>query len=167
MTGPRRACVLFGLLALVLFSAGGIWVSQLKGMSSPAALLRPGRPIRCTRPWRRCPGAWMNNFQGPPVLWVIPLLTYAAILIGVLMVRKGRSHLAWWLGALGWIGIIGTVFAAMFPFLMPSVTHPSHSLTVWDASSSLRTLAWMLGAAVIFVPADHCLHQLGLLGDAR
>ena len=79
-------------------------------------------------------------------------MTCTGILAGVFMLKRRCSHAAWWLGAIGWIGMIGTVFGAMFPFIMPSVTNPSQSLTVWDSSSSFRTLAWMLGAAVIFVP---------------
>jgi cytochrome d ubiquinol oxidase subunit II len=39
-----------------------------------------------------------------------------------------------------------------FPFILFSATHPSHSLTVWDASSSRRTLIIMLLAAALFVP---------------
>jgi cytochrome d ubiquinol oxidase subunit II len=148
----QAACVLFGLFALVLFSAGGIWVSQLKGYVVTAGAAPAGAANPLHKTVETAVGAWMNNFQGTPGLWGIPLITYAAVLTGVQMVRTGRSHLAWWLGALGWIGIIGTVFAAMFPFLMPSVTHPSHSLTVWDASSSLSTLAWMLGAALLLFP---------------
>ena len=70
----------------------------------------------------------------------------------MLAARRGFSHLAWWLGALAWAGTIGTVGAAMFPFLMPSSTNPSHSLTVWDASSSATTLGWMLVFTAIFIP---------------
>jgi len=40
----------------------------------------------------------------------------------------------------------------MFPFIMPSITHPATSLTAWDAVSSHRTLTVMFWAAVIFVP---------------
>jgi cytochrome d ubiquinol oxidase subunit II len=40
----------------------------------------------------------------------------------------------------------------LFPFLLPSSTNPAQSLTVWDASSSARTLAVMLGAVVVFLP---------------
>jgi cytochrome d ubiquinol oxidase subunit II len=73
--------------------------------------------------------------------------------LGWFAVRAGRSTLAWWLGALAWIGVIGTVGASMFPFLMPSSTDPSQSLTIWNSVSSLRTLIWMTGFAVVFVPA--------------
>lgn len=40
----------------------------------------------------------------------------------------------------------------MFPFIMPSSLQPAHSLTIWDATSSHRTLSVMFYAAVIFVP---------------
>jgi cytochrome d ubiquinol oxidase subunit II len=41
---------------------------------------------------------------------------------------------------------------ALFPFLMPSSTAPNHGLTIWDASSSARTLSIMLSAVSIFMP---------------
>src|SRR5574337_1286416 len=55
-----------------------------------------------------------------------------------------RSHLAWWFGALAWIGVIGTAGAALFPFLLPSSSVPAQSLTVWNSTSSELTLTWML-----------------------
>ncbi len=39
-----------------------------------------------------------------------------------------------------------------FTFLMPSSILPSHSLTVWDASSSAKTLLIMLCAVIVFLP---------------
>ena len=42
--------------------------------------------------------------------------------------------------------------AAMFPFLMPSVSNPSHSLTVWNASSTQKTLGIMLFVTIVFLP---------------
>jgi cytochrome d ubiquinol oxidase subunit II len=35
---------------------------------------------------------------------------------------------------------------------MPSSILPSHSLTVWDASSSAKTLLIMLCAVIVFLP---------------
>jgi cytochrome bd ubiquinol oxidase subunit II len=149
----RRASIIFGLLALALFTVGGIWAAQMNGyvITSGAAPAGVANPLHKTV--QLVSGAWMNNFRAQPVIWIIPLLAYAGILIGVFMLLKRRPHAAWWLGAIGWVGVIGTIFASMFPFLMPSSTNPSQSLTVWDSSSSLPTLAWMLGVALIFVPA--------------
>jgi len=46
-----------------------------------------------------------------------------------------------------------TAGVALFPFLMPSSTHPAHGLTIWDASSSAYTLGVMLAAVAILLPA--------------
>ena len=54
--------------------------------------------------------------------------------------------------ALGIAGVIGTMGVSLFPFLLPSSSHPGSSLTVWDASSSHRTLGIMLIAVIIFLP---------------
>jgi len=40
----------------------------------------------------------------------------------------------------------------MFPFVMPSITDPNSSLTVYDAVSSHRTLNLMFMAVVILLP---------------
>jgi cytochrome d ubiquinol oxidase subunit II len=53
---------------------------------------------------------------------------------------------------LGIASVIGTMGVTLFPFLLPSSSHPGSSLTVWDASSSHRTLGIMLIAVTIFLP---------------
>lgn len=50
------------------------------------------------------------------------------------------------------IGVIATSGFVAFPFILPSIINPSHSLTVWDASSSKLTLLIMLITVVIFLP---------------
>ena len=50
------------------------------------------------------------------------------------------------------IGIIGTAGVSMFPFILPSISDPNSSLTVWDASSSQLTLFIMLVATVVLMP---------------
>jgi len=54
--------------------------------------------------------------------------------------------------ALAVVGIILTAGGSMFPFIMPSASHPSSSLTVWDAVSSRRTLQIMLWVTFLFMP---------------
>ncbi len=150
----RRVLVLSGPLALVLFSIGGFWVAGMQGYTlsgvTPGADSNPLDPHVMVE---LSSGAWLGNFRALPVLWLLPLLGYAGIGLGTLAGRAGRSHLAWWLGALAWIGVLGTVGAAMFPFMMPSSVNPAQSLTVWNASSSEHTLVWMTLWAAVFVPA--------------
>ncbi|EQD27823.1 Cytochrome bd ubiquinol oxidase, subunit II, partial [mine drainage metagenome] len=97
-------------------------------------------------------GAWQSNFAAQPILWLVPLLGFAGMLGALLAARAGRSYLGWWLGALAWIGVIGTAGVSLFPFMLPSSSNPSVSLTVWNSSSSELTLLWMLGFALVFVP---------------
>ena len=49
-------------------------------------------------------------------------------------------------------GVVAAPGLAMFPFILPSSTHPDHGLTVWDSSSSQLTLLIMLVATVVFMP---------------
>jgi len=148
----QRLAVWSGLVALALFTVGGIWVSMMYGYQ----LVRSPDPGLAQTPLQQtvesAAGVWLGNFRGHPILSLVPIAAYVAVGVGVWAVRRRRSYLAWWLGALGWIGIIGTVGAAMFPFMLPSSSEPSHSLTVWNASSSRHTLVWMLGFTAVFMP---------------
>jgi cytochrome d ubiquinol oxidase subunit II len=148
----RRLAVWGGLAAVVLFTAGGVWVSLMQGYQLVNA---PGPGLAQTplqQSVERVAGGWLANFRHQTALWAVPAIAYAGVLLGLWAVRRGRSHLGWWLGALGWVGIIGTVGAAMFPFMMPSSSEPSQSLTVWNSSSSRHTLAWMLGFTAVLMP---------------
>ena len=148
----RRLVVPAGLVVLALFTLCGLWVAFMDGYQ----LVHSPDPAVAQTPLQqavqRAPGAWLDHFRQRPLLWLVPGTVYVTVLLGVAAARVRRSHLAWWLGALGWIGIIGTVGAAMFPFMMPSSLEPSHSLTVWNASSSRLTLIWMTGWSAVFVP---------------
>ncbi len=149
----RRAASTAIVVALVLFAIGGIWVSHLSGYR----LLQAPPPGAEQTPLQQtvqvAAGGWLENYRNTPALWLVPALGLAAMLLGFSMVRANRSTLAWWSGALAWAGVIGSVGAAMFPFLMPSSSEPSQSLTVWNAVSSRTTLIWMAGWATVFMPA--------------
>jgi cytochrome d ubiquinol oxidase subunit II len=49
-------------------------------------------------------------------------------------------------------GVVATAGFTLFPFLLPSSIEPNHGLTLWDASSSQRTLGLMLGVVIVFLP---------------
>lgn len=148
----RKAALFGGSLAFVLFALGGFWVSGMDGYKivqapSPAAAQTPLHQVV-----EQVPGALLANFHSYPVLWLAPLLGLAGLILGLLALLARRSLIGWWLGAIAWIGVIATAGFAMFPFLMPSSTQPSHSLTVWNSGSSELTLLWMLGFTIIFMP---------------
>ncbi|WP_428678924.1 cytochrome d ubiquinol oxidase subunit II [Reyranella sp.] len=148
----RRAAIVGGLAALVIFTVAGFWVSTMEGFKLVAGP-DPGVPqTPLHQQVTRVPGGLLANYAAHPALWLLPALVYVGLLLGALAHAIRRPIFAWWLGALAWIGVIGTVGAAMFPFIMPSSSNPSHSLTVWNSGSSLVTLTWMVGFVVIFMP---------------
>ena len=84
------------------------------------------------------------------------------------MLRARRGAFA--CSSVGVAAIVFTAGIALFPFLLPSSTHPSQGLTVWDASSDERTLFLLLVTTVVLFPlvlaytawALHAMHG----GDA-
>ena len=148
----RKVSTVSGLVSIVLFVIGGIWMRSISFFvldAAPAGNL-PQIPLQQTVSTQV--GALYNNYAAHPVLWLLPVVAILALAYGIVAARGGKSHLSWWCGALAWIGVIGSVGAAMFPFMMPSSSDPSHSLTLWNSSSSQLTLTWMTGFALVFVP---------------
>ncbi|MHB1302577.1 MAG: cytochrome d ubiquinol oxidase subunit II [Acidiphilium sp.] len=150
----RRFAIGGGTLAAILFIVGGVWVRFIQGFAFAQKVdpAMPATPLGGPHVVMRA-GAWMDNFHTYPALWLLPALGILGMIAGPLALRAHRPILGWWLGAAAWIGTIFTAGGAMFPFLMPSTTDPSQSLTVWNASGSAYNLGWMLVFALVFVPA--------------
>lgn len=148
----RRAARLACLIAAVLFAIGGFWVRALRGYVITAG---PGAGVPQTPLQQQVSlidGAWLQHFHDHPVLWLVPLLGFLGLALTFLSVQANRAHLAWWMGALSWAGVIGTAGTALFPFLLPSSSEPVQSLTIWNASSSALTLGWMVGFTAVLMP---------------
>lgn len=148
-----KKCAQWGAItAAVLFIIGGVWIRALRGF-----VLDSGDPGMPSNPMTgqhvtREVGAWMHNYAVHPILWIFPLIGVLSMFVGAALVAKDSPHVAWWFGALSWIGTIGAVGASMFPFFMPSTTNPDQSMTIWNSCSSEYTLFCMLIVALIFVP---------------
>jgi len=145
----KRAALCF----IFLFAGGGLWVAQgLKGYQilsgvDPAGFSNPLNKIVITQM-----GAWLNNYAHYPILLAVPSLGFLGALGVLCLASFGNSKLAFVSSALSIIGVIATVGVSMFPFILPSSTHLSSSLLIWDASSSRLTLLTMLFAVIIFLP---------------
>jgi cytochrome d ubiquinol oxidase subunit II len=141
-------------ITAALFAGGGVlvWLGFLGGyrVTSPVVWDGPSNPLG--KSVVADPGAWLANFQAYPLLWLVPLIGVAAPLLAWLGFRAGRQGLTFLASKLGVAMIVATVGVAMFPVLLPSITNPDQSLTVFDASSSRLTLRNMLIATVIFMP---------------
>jgi len=147
------AATLFGLLLMAGFALAGIWLNLgIKGyvISStidPNAMANP-----LAKTVIRQSGAWLGNYVRAPLTIVLPVLAYLGTTCAVLLVRRGRTLIAFVCSGLAITGVIATAGASMFPFVMPSSTDPRSSLTVWDSVSSPLTLSIMFWATLIFMP---------------
>ncbi|XTI73117.1 cytochrome d ubiquinol oxidase subunit II [Acidithiobacillus sp. AC3] len=141
-----------GVLSAILFVVGGIWIAAKTGYVLHDA--DPSMPanISAAQNVTREAGAWLHNYQSAPILWLVPLVGILTMLAGSFAMRAKKAGLAWWLGALSWISILGTVGISMFPFLMPSSDNPAQSITVWNGTGSQYNLIWMTIFTAIFVP---------------
>ncbi len=148
----RRCAMAAAVAALGLFAVASVWAGQLDGWE---LLRHPGSGVAQT-PLQQAvavyPGAWQLGFTRHPALWLLPGLVVLGLLGALAAARARRALAAWRLGALAWVGVLGTAGASLFPFLLPSRTDPSHSLTVWNAASSRDTLLWMSGFALVLLP---------------
>ncbi|MEE3623985.1 cytochrome d ubiquinol oxidase subunit II [Nitrospirillum sp. BR 11752] len=141
------------ILLLALFSLAGAWIAAgIDGYAITSALAPDGPSNPLMKSVARAPGAWLENYHRFPISVAVPALGYAGALATWGLVRAGRAGLAFITSSLAVAGVVGTVGVSVFPFLLPSVSDPASSLTVWDASSSPTTLRIMLVAALIFMP---------------
>jgi cytochrome d ubiquinol oxidase subunit II len=145
----RFASIVF----LLTFVAAGLWVATtLSGFHiiGGADHSGPSDPTRKTV--EILAGDWLNNFRAWPWMWAAPVGAMAAAVCANLLLRFRLAGAAFMATTLVQAGAILTAGFALFPFLLPSSTYPNQSLTVWDASSSPKTLFLMLGAALVFIP---------------
>lgn len=138
---------------ILLFSIAGLWLWLGHfGFAITSGALPGGEPDPLAKTAIAQNGAWFANYARWPATLLVPAIGLAAPLLVAALAASGKRLLVFVISALGISGVIGTMGVSLFPFLLPSSSHPQSSLTVWDASSSHRTLGIMLIAVIIFLP---------------
>jgi cytochrome d ubiquinol oxidase subunit II len=100
---------------------------------------------------QRVPSA-TQTIERYPVLWIIPLLNVLALANVPRAIHHGRPFGAF-LSSSAVIAALAALFAvAIFPNLVPSSLDGTPGLTIYNASSSRRTLMIMLVIAAIGIP---------------
>ncbi|NRA61989.1 MAG: cytochrome d ubiquinol oxidase subunit II [Psychrobium sp.] len=151
-----KAGQLAAAVMLSAFAICGVMIAQsidgfvvVSGLD-PSGLAQPTKKIvELSR------GAWLNNFNNMPLLWLSPIISLLMALLAALILRFAANRfagIAFMASALNCALVIVTAASAMFPFVLPSISFPNHSLTMWDSVSSEYTLRLMLVVVAIFIP---------------
>lgn len=140
------------LVTLITFVLAGLWLSFKDGYvvtntidHFAASAPTSGKEVVVEV------GAWFRNFNENPALWAFPVLVVVGALLNVVASKANRCGFAFFFSVLTMAGVIITAAVSMFPFVMPSSTHPEQSLLMWDATSSQLTLTLMFYLALVFV----------------
>jgi cytochrome bd ubiquinol oxidase subunit II len=138
---------------VIAFALAGAWLATgLDGQTITSGADPMGASNPLLKSVAVSPGAWLGNYHAHAILWLAPLIALLAAIFAGVMLRLGRPGAAFVSSALTVKATILTAGIALFPFLLPSSTDPSQGLTIWDASSSAKTLFIMLLCVIVLLP---------------
>ncbi|MDQ0837113.1 cytochrome d ubiquinol oxidase subunit II [Sphingomonas faeni] len=149
----RKFGTVAGLASLALFAIGWAFVAygdigyRIVGAIDPSG---PSNPLRTTSELAR--GGWLANYVLYPWMMIAPAFGFGGAALALFGIRRGSEGAAFAGSSASALGIIATVGLSMFPFILPSSIDPHSSLTVWNASSSAKTLGIMLFVTVVLLP---------------
>jgi cytochrome bd ubiquinol oxidase subunit II len=138
---------------IVTFVGAGLWVAtSLDGYRISSVINHAGPSDPMHKTVVVAAGAWLSNFHVWPWMWAAPVCALLGAAAAHALLHLRRAGAAFLASIVVQGGTILTGGFALFPFLMPSSTVPNQSLTVWDASSSAKTLLIMLASVSVFLP---------------
>ena len=112
----------------------------------------PSKPLMANYQVLQVSGAWLQNYVTYPWMLSAPIIAYVGLIMTAIHLKINKAGLAFITSSLAVFGLVATVGVSLFPFLLPSSSHATQSLLVWNASSSPLTLVVMLIATAIFIP---------------
>ena len=95
---------------------------------------------------------WANAQRGSTLSEVTSVAAALALVVALVANRVKREGWAFLLTGVTLALAVVSLFAALYPDVMPSSTNPAYSLTITNASSTPYTLTIMTVVAVIFTP---------------
>lgn len=149
-----RAVIVFSALLFTLsFIGAGVWLAYgLDGYQLSSVVDTLGVNPLLGKTVSKATGLWLANYGLYPLLWLAPVVAIFGAGVVVILTAKRHTGWAFVMSCLVVIAVIVTAAGSMFPFIMPSSSQPTSSLTVWDASASHYTLKMLLFATVVLMP---------------
>ncbi len=97
------------------------------------------------------PYLFENSLQNP-LFWILIILLFASVISIPIFLNANKIGYAFTGSALTITSMILLTALSLFPKLVPSIINPDYSLTIYNASSTPRTLETMLIIALIGMP---------------
>lgn len=148
----KQAALWFGIVFITSFSLGFyISLSKLYGFQLIGDLAF-GEPLN---PLLKEVGhtlGWIHNYLQYPLGSGLPISAILLMIFALSLARGGYPALALVFTSLSITSSLMTLAFTLYPFILPSSSHPNHSLTLWEGTSSALTLSWMLAAVIVFLP---------------
>ncbi|WP_139684023.1 cytochrome d ubiquinol oxidase subunit II [Vibrio tasmaniensis] len=152
----RLVAQLSAILVVSLMVLGGLTISHIDGYQIVSELNHSAVSNPLNKQAIAETGAWLSNFEIHPWMWFAPIGSVLNPLMALISARLKWDAISFISSSLTNACIILTAGFAMFPFIIPSSVNPSHSLTLWDSTSSELTLNIMTGVAFVMVPIILC-----------
>ncbi|HHJ3243516.1 TPA: cytochrome d ubiquinol oxidase subunit II [Vibrio parahaemolyticus] len=137
---------------MMLFMFGGFFAASQSGYIIIGTMLKDSISNPLNKQVVSIAGDLLHNFSEMPKLWLIPFTAVTSLLVCFWATVSRRAGVAFTMSSIAIACIILTAGATLFPMIMPSSINPSHSLTLWDATSSEKTLNIISIVAIIVVP---------------
>lgn len=146
----RSVLPIAAIATLLLFIGGGMALPFIDGYAITSKHVAQAASDPTLKTVAMTKGIWLHNYAQYPLFVLAPAVAAIALIAAALLRKQaGPAFIA---SSVSVAAIIATVGLSLFPFFLPSIAQPNHSLTVWDAASSELTLKIMLLAAIIFMP---------------
>ncbi len=154
--------ILIGLLSLAMFTMHGAIYMTLKSDGD----IHKTNVTRAYRLWMAVivlyflatiytffeAGYLFKGLLGNPLFWIMFILMLLSFVYIPLSLKAAKYFRAFIGSSVTILSMIGLAAVSMFPKLVPAINDLNNSLTIYNASSSHRTLTVMLIIAAIGVP---------------
>ncbi|NOI00803.1 cytochrome d ubiquinol oxidase subunit II [Vibrio kanaloae] len=155
-TKVRLVTQVSAILVASLMVLGGLIISHIDGYLIVSELNHSAVSNPLNKQVIAETGAWLTNFETYSWMWFAPIGSVLIPLLALVSARLKWDALAFISSSFTNACIVLTAGFTMFPFIIPSSVNPSHSLTLWDSTSSELTLNIMTGVAFLMVPIILC-----------
>lgn len=148
----RKVAIIMPILTAIMFLIGGYLLKSMGGyqITSLLGTALDSNPLNKEVLYKE--GGWLLNYNKFPWIIIAPCSGFVACILVMISSLMKSAKYTFIFSSISIISIMSTVGLSMFPFIVPSVIDHNSSLTVWDASSSYKALAVMLGTVVVFMP---------------